>query len=55
MDVKRFNNIKCPWCRAVLDKNHILSQSITKDGRLLNHLQCGKCKRFSISFDDVEN
>lgn len=54
MDVKRFNNIKRPWCRAALDKNHILSQSITKDGRLLNHLQCGECKRFSISFNDVE-
>ena len=55
MDAKRFNNVKCPWCRAVIDKNHILSQNITKDGRLLNQLQCGKCKRFSISFDDVEN
>ena len=55
MDAKRSNKIKCPWCRAALNKNHILSQGITKDGRLLNQLQCDKCKRFSISFDDVKN
>lgn len=55
MDAKTFYFIKCPWCRAAIDKNHILSQSITKDGRLLNQLQCNKCKRFSIYFDDVKN
>lgn len=55
MKMKSFNKIKCPWCRAAIDKNHILSQSITKDDRLLNQLQCDKCKRFSIYFDDVKN
>ena len=55
MELKNIKNIKCPWCRSQLTKDNILSQKIRKNGKILTHLQCSKCNKYSISFTDVEN